>query len=208
MGCKIPTSEIARVAQTTYSIKSYKGKAAGSVTEHRSFQIALTWLWQRYTMICVPASGTCMPAWVEDALQDCSTCNDNKDDCSFRSKMQSNWMEQHQCTNPPQSDGSGAGSIWSGDGTSATECSCNEKAATANPSSTQERQHGTPHCTAVAEEASTKLRLLLVGDSNASGYCETQPYAKSLRCHLSARLMLGRPYRQRPCIACEKTTEA
>ena len=90
--------------------------------------------------------------------------------------MQSNWMEQHQCANPPQSEGSGAGSIWSGDGTSATESSCNEKAATANPSIAQERQHGTPHRSAVADEAaSTKLRLLLVGDSNISGYCETQP---------------------------------
>ena len=198
--------------------KSYRGKAAGSVTEHRSFQIALSWLWQRYTMICVPASGTCMPAWVEDALQDCSSCNDNKDDCSCMSEMQSNWMEQHQCTNPPQSDSSGAGSIWSGDGTSATESSCNEQATIlrAQPAgyrprgstagnhvvgSTQERQHGTPLRTAVAEEASTKLRLLLVGDSNASGYCETQPHAKSLRCHLSARLLLSRPYRQLPCIA-------
>ena len=81
--------------------------ATVSVTEHQSFQIALTWLWQRFAMICTNGK---QPKLVEAALQDCPTCQEF---------------------------------FWSGDGTSATESSCNKKAA-ATQKVAQECQHGTP----------------------------------------------------------------
>ena len=43
------------------------------------------------------------------------------------------------------------------------------------------------HSTGLGETGDPKPTLLLVGDSNATGYCETQPYKKSLRCRLAAR---------------------
>ena len=43
------------------------------------------------------------------------------------------------------------------------------------------------HSTVLGETGDPKPTLLLVGDSNATGYCETQPYKKSLRCRLAAR---------------------
>ena len=173
--------------------KSYRPTDATAVTEHQSFQIAVAWLWQRFAMICTSGK---QPQLIEDALQDCSICKDNKGNCSIMSSLQSNWMELHQCANPPQSDGSGAGSIWSADGTSATESSCNEKATATRlpalphqlPASGQKRQLVSQRRPTVVDiKASKTTSLLLVGDSNASGYCETQPYAKSLRCHLSDR---------------------
>ena len=94
--------------------KSYRGTAAVSVTEHQSFQIALTWLWQR-------TNGK-QPKLVEAALQDCPTCKE---------------------------------SFWSGDGTSATESICNEK-ATATHKVAKERQHGTPCGPAVADPDENK----------------------------------------------------
>ena len=112
-----------------------------------------------------------------------------------------------------QSDGSGAGSIWSADGTSVTQSSCNEKATATRlptgpqqlPASGQKHQlpaSGQRRPTVVDMKANKTTSLLLVGDSNACGYCETQPYAKSLRCHLSDRFAVvtaakaGAPWRQ------------
>ena len=49
--------------------KSYQ---AGVVSEHRAFQIALSWLWGRHDLCCNSAEPR--PSWVIDALADCSKC--------------------------------------------------------------------------------------------------------------------------------------
>ena len=162
-------------------------EAEGKRTEHVAFQKVVTWLWERYEMACrlssppEPASGR--PDFVQSVLTTCPACEAGEV-CTFMSELRSVSKEQEHA----ESD---QGSVWSGAGTSASESSEDEGGSVVD----SKPKHG------VSRGGKSKLgtglgpskaegsqdTLLLLGDSNAAGYCETHPLPKSLRFQLASK---------------------
>ena len=59
-------------------------KYAGSVTEHKAFQIIVSWLWARYCAACkiCGQADVVFPPWVEEALAECTACHEGSA-CTF-----------------------------------------------------------------------------------------------------------------------------
>jgi len=95
-------------------------------------------------------------------------------------------METQRDADPPElEEGSVAGSVWSGDGTSASESSDNESVVGQVVAKEQKRRGATQGAPDGPNQG--KPSLLLIGDGNASGSHETRPSAVSLGNYLSAQ---------------------
>jgi len=95
-------------------------------------------------------------------------------------------METQRDADPPElEEGSVVGSVWSGDGTSASESSDNESVVGQVVAKEQKRRGATQGASDGPNQG--KPSLLLIGDGNASGSHETRPSAASLGNYLSAQ---------------------
>ena len=168
----------------------------GKRAEHQAFQKVVLWLWERYEMVCrmcnplVPASGR--PAVVQAALAMCPACLD-KSPCSFMSDLRKKTDDKIQ-----HAEDADEGSVWSGAGSSASESSEVEDAQVAGRAGPRADVSQRPKPSALGGIAKgtqpasedTLPKLLLLGDSNATGYCETQPLPKSLRFQLASKFVV------------------
>lgn len=145
----------------------------GDVPEHLAFQVVLEWIWNRYEL-SMGGKPEERPLWVKGALAPCELCTQGKP-CSMLDDA------RKACTESEGQDvAADTASDWSGEGSS--EAHSSDDAAPpqhvhrprAN-ADTARRVHR-PRAQAV-EPLPTAL---LVGDSNAVGYCTTQPWAGSL----------------------------
>lgn len=133
------------------------GEGAG-VSEHVAFQVVLEWLWGRHERAV--GAGHSRPACVMRALAPCEQCALGEQ-CSVFDDIRG------QCDGPLDGEGECSGSDWSDEGSSEDISSDGEKEP-------RPLAHGL--CLSPA---------LLVGDSNAVGYCETLHWDTSLRRALS-----------------------
>ena len=167
-----------------------KSHKASDVSEHAAFQIPLRWLWERYELACKLCGHSCgeRPAIVVKALEKCDACADGS--CNFMLDLASSATDAVGTSHGgPQDVESDAGSIFSVGGTSETESSVPDHA----PSRIRAASVTTPGQTGGhggEPRSKEKPSLLLLGDSNASGYCETQPPAKSLRRRLESEFVV------------------
>ncbi len=140
----------------------------GSVCEHIAFQTGLSWLWSRHELV---TSAHARPECVLRTLEKCDICA-RKEPCSFMSSLRKEWQTKicvpASGTRAVEDGSAGGEPDWSGEGTSATQSSEGEQ-QTATPASRKTTIQPTGLC------------ALLVGDSNATGYCETTPWKCSLR---------------------------
>ena len=164
-------------SKTFHASTSGKGDPkAEHLPEHRAFQITLKWLWARHESCINPAPPR--PSWVVEALADCSLCKDG---------VVCNFMEHIRARKAP------------GGAVDSEESSMFENEGTSDSMSSDAVVVDRPHKRLRGKQPATsskapigiggatprRLKVLLVGDSNAVGYCETLPWDNSLRKQLS-----------------------
>ena len=98
-------------------------KYAGSVTEHKAFQIIVSWLWARYCAACkiCGQADVVFPPWVEEALAECTACHEGSA-CTFLADQ----VAKCKTAVPAETEKdapSSASSDWTAAGTSASESS-------------------------------------------------------------------------------------
>ena len=104
-----------------------KGEAGDGRTEHQAFQKVLRWLWDRHEEVCAQ-TGTAShrPEWVSTALAPCSSCTaPGECECSFISEQRV--LAPATMLKGAIEDLSGDSEDWSGEGTSETMSSCDDK---------------------------------------------------------------------------------
>ena len=143
--------------------RSNKFGSEGSTSEHAAFQLVLDWLWTRHERAtgCRPR-----PPCVQEILAPCAQCAVGKD-CSVLD------VERAAFSKDVDMDDDEAASDWSGEGSS--------ESMSSDP--------GTVDLSLPLPAPSLPLALL-VGDSNARGYCETHRASlhQALSAHYCVRL--------------------
>ncbi len=168
----------------TRSKTFYASVESGGASEHEAFQLVLKWLWDRFEAcfkLATPSASGELPSrppWVLRALQPCAFCSD-KEPCSFMQSLRAECGARAKVCGGVGSDES---SMWEAAGSSDSQSSAADQPPPGHTSS--KARKGAPSGPEVAHSASelgVRAQVLLVGDSNAVGYCETHPVSASLR---------------------------
>ena len=116
MGGQVPTSDVDGDRQEAYTIQTYME----GVTEHQSFQIVVSWLWEGYHAACrlCGQDGIIFPIWVEEAVAECAACKEGAE-CIFMQEVAVAGKADTETSTSAESD-------WSAAGTSPTESSAPE----------------------------------------------------------------------------------